>query len=518
MQSIALNPLVGSLVMTVAVLGPWATTLHAQGPPGPAELRGSILFVPVAQADLADRQRVHDRMRPFVTTPVSGRHEAMPDVVVLTDTSGQPILPDLAKARARGGARVKDANTLSFTFESPQDPWTAEDLAFLTTALADFYPVAREIYGPPAFDIVVNVRKDPNLAFAGFYDLSSNEMTLRAASTGTLDVLCHELFHAFRDDYLIGLASYEEGMARAAEIEVFNRVPGYVHPFDQAHGYTYDVYYEALNRPVIGAFGGNLNDGYVSFLLRYQLAGYAWGKALIENDRFLARFNRLYYDQVADDPATRFTESSLRRIAARVQKRVEGTAFDTWYERQHILNTAPPVGFALYQRIDNFIIDALVRDPSGFVTMVPDLLVDWKVTGYDGTLLDAGSALSAANGHVAFNPVLPEGYIGRLEVQASAFGPDGQPVEDVAYRPFISTTTGEAGVFGVVIGRNEGTVVITSLDRPRGRVTAAVVNGVFSVPELEGARGRFVARLYAAGRLEQVREFTKDASRYLVVF
>lgn len=517
MHSPVLIPLIAAL-LTLASVGPWATALQAQ-PPAAPELRGSILFVPVSPADLTDRRRVRDRIRPHVSTTAAGRHPAQPDVVVvLTDRSGQPILPDLAQARRRGGAHGHHANTVSFTFDSPQDPWTAEDVAFLSAALRDFSRVARDIYGPPAFDIVVNVRKDPGIAFAGFYDLSSNEMTLRAASTGTLDVLCHELLHAFRDDLLIGIASYEEGMARAAEVEVFNRLPGYVHPFDQAHGYTYDVYYEALNRPVIGAFGGNLNDGYVSFLLRYQLAGYAWGKALIENDRFLAQFNRLYYDQVAADPAIRFTETSLRRLAAKVQKRVEGAAFDTWYERQHILNTAPPVGFALYQRIDNFVIDAFVRDPSGLVTMIPDLLVDWKVTGYDGTLLDAGSALSAANGHVAFSPALPPDYTGRLEVRASAFAPDGQPAENVAYRPFISTTTGEAGVFGVVTDRNEGTVVITSLDRPRGRMTAAVVNGVFSVPELETARGRFVARLYAGRRLVKVREFTKDASRYLLVF
>jgi len=512
-------PRLAAALLALSTLSPGIWSLHAQQRPAAAELRGSILYVPVARSDLADRRKVHERVRPFVTTRARGGAQLPPDVVVvLTDAAGQPILPDLAAQAWARGAGAKAANRLSFTFDSPQDPWTEEDRAFLAAAIGDFYPVVQEIYGSPAFDIVVNVRKDPNLVFSGFYDLSSNEMTVRGASAGMLDVLCHEMLHAFRDDYLIGLASYEEGMARAAEIEVFNRLPGYVHPFDQAHGYTYDVYYEALNRPVIGAAGGNLNDGYVSFLLRYQLAGYAWGKALIENARFLARFNRLYYDQVADDPSVRFTEASLRGIAARVQKRVEGAAFDTWYEGQHVLNTAPPAGFALYQRIDAFVIDALLRDPSGFVSMIPDLLVNWQVTGFDGTLLDAGSGLTAANGHLAFNPVLPPGYVGRLEVRASAFAPDGQPVDGVAYRPFIATTVGEAGIFGVVTGRNDGTVVITSLDRPRGRVTTAVVNGVFSVPELETARGRFVARFYVDGRLEQEREFTKDASRYLVVF
>jgi hypothetical protein len=41
---------------------------------------------------------------------------------------------------------------------------------------------------------------------------------------------------------------------------------------------------------------------------------------------------------------------------------------------------------------------------------------------------------------------------------------------------------------------------------------------VFSVPSLETARGRFVAGLVTGRRLDKVRVFTKDASRYLVVF
>jgi hypothetical protein len=509
-----------SLWLLAAESGGRAAAQAAPAPAPPPALRGSILLVPAADGDAADRERVHARVRQYLDAVVRpGRAVPRDVLVVMVDAAGQPILPDLRRARSRGAAaKARDANALAFTFDSPTNPWTADDIAFLQSALSDFYPVVRQLFGPPAFDIVVNVRKDPGLAFAGFYDVSSNEMTLRSATRATVDVLCHELFHAFRDDYIIGLASYEEGMARAGEIEAFNRVPGYVHPFDQAHGYTYDVYYEALNRPVIGAAGGNLNDGYVSLLLRYQLAGFAWGKALIENGRFLERFNRTYYDAVVADPAVRFTESSLRQIAKSAQKRVEGLRFDDWYARQHVLNTAPPAGFALYQRVDNFVIDALQREAFGPVTMIAGILVDWRVIGYDGTVLDAGSGLTAANGHLAFTPALPGGYVGRLEVRAAAFAPDGQPFQDVVYRPFIATVTGEAGVFGVATGHNEGTVVINSLDRPRGRIATPLVNGAFSVPALETSRGRFVARLYVGGRLEAVREFTKDASRYLVVF
>ena len=119
-------------------------------------------------------------------------------------------------------------------------------------------------------------------------------MIVRSASVETLDALCHEMLHAFRDDNIIGLNTFEEGMARVAEVEIFDQLAGYVHPFDEAHQDQDHVYYELLNRPEIGSPRGSFDDGYVATLLRYQLAGYAWGKALIENDQFLARFNRVY--------------------------------------------------------------------------------------------------------------------------------------------------------------------------------------------------------------------------------
>ena len=44
------------------------------------------------------------------------------------------------------------------------------------------------------------------------------------ADSSRPDVLCHEMLHAFRDAYMIRLSSFEEGMVRAAEIEIFNRL------------------------------------------------------------------------------------------------------------------------------------------------------------------------------------------------------------------------------------------------------------------------------------------------------
>ena len=66
------------------------------------------------------------------------------------------------------------------------------------------------------------------------------------------------MLHAFRDRNMIAFSSFEEGMVRAAEIEIFNRLPGYDYSMGKHHSYQYDVYYEGLNRPSIGAQNGNV--------------------------------------------------------------------------------------------------------------------------------------------------------------------------------------------------------------------------------------------------------------------
>lgn len=164
-------------------------------------------------------------------------------IVFQLDDHGRPILPDLEAARQRRIARTLAGNELTFTFNSPSEPWDPSEIAALTAALDDFYPTAKAIYGPPAFNITVNVRKSSGGAFVGEYNPSLNEMVLQ--NSVDLTVLCHEMIHAFRDDFIITLPSYEEGMTRAAEVEVFNQLAAYTHSFDEHHSYTYDVYYEA---------------------------------------------------------------------------------------------------------------------------------------------------------------------------------------------------------------------------------------------------------------------------------
>ena len=506
-----------------------AWPLWALGAPAAtSRLDEHIVYVPipvdvgrdeVARPERVLKERLHNlAKRHLAAAPRRGPEpgERLDRIVVFVDHAGLPILPDQEAARTRAtGARdlatptLAAANELTFTFDSPQYPWTAEELATLSSALSDFYPTAKVIYGNPAFNITVNVRKDPTITFVGLYFLSLNEMVLR--DPVSLDVLCHEMIHAFRDDDII-LLGHEEGMTRAAEVEVFNRLAAYVHPFDENHSYTYDVYYEGLNRSVIGAQNSNFFNGYASPFLRYQLGGYAWGKILIENPAFFANFNQALYARVLSDPGATTNESTLVEIAASVQPEIEGAAFSQWYGQQGILNTNPPKGYLLYQRINQFTVDFFYRDTSGSEVMQPDAPITWAVYDHRGTLVDAGAATTNQLGVAFLSPTLPAGYTGRINVVVSASTPTGI-ISDTALR----SAGNESGVFGMVTGADSGSLTITSLDALIDPVSLIVSNGAFSGPSLAAVRGRFLAEFINTAGRGVSKYFTKDASDYFLV-
>src|SRR5262249_54511488 len=152
---------------------------------------------------------------------------------------------------------------------------------------------------------------------------------------------------------------------------------------------------------------GNFFWGYVAPLLRYQLAGYAWGKAVIENSAFFVNFNREYYDRLGDDSTTRSAESTLVEFAATVLPQVDGRPFREWYGLHGVFDTNPPAGYFLYNRGDgmpNFVVDYFWRTPTGFESMQAKALVDWKFYDYSGNLADVGQGPTSDNGWLSVTP------------------------------------------------------------------------------------------------------------------
>ena len=426
----------------------------------------------------------------------SGRRLAMMMATVLAAALSVSIAP-------AAQASATSATQITFTFNSPTYPWTASQIQTMQGWAAQALPLITKIYGPPSHSITVNVVQDPTISYGGEYDSFTNTELMRSMVE---DVFIHETVHAYHDDDLISLATWEEGMTRAVEIQVATQImPSY---WDPSHSYSYDVYYDNVNKPKIGVAGGSINgQGDPSLaLLRYQISSYAWTKIMIQNPAFMPRLNAALYAQ----PSLAGSESGLVNLAASIQTKVEGVPFKTWYAAQGIFNSKIAVGCFLTQRISQYTVDAFCRDQFG--TETPTVMtVGWTVTGWDGSTLASGQGATNSSGWLGITASFPAGYSGRIKVSLSA-SYAGATLTDSSYR----TVGPESGVFGVSTVANTGTMTFGSLDGLFTTFTVPVTNGAFSAPSLQTVRGRL--RVTFAGPKGTVTRFVdKDASAYSLV-
>lgn len=450
--------------------------------------------------------QLHQYARTRLENPYSGSETAGHDRVILfTDAAGNVIRPEANQVPA---ARINGFD-LQFTFNSPAQPWTAAQLASFATWISDIYPAIKQLLGSPFFNSAVNVRRDSTLTVSGYFYPALNEIVLR---TPTAQSFCHETIHAFRDDYVMALSAFEEGLTRAAEVEVFGRLTAYTHPSDEFHSYEYDQYYDALNKKAIGCFNGNLAANITLTAMKYNLASYAWGKAQIEDTSFLRRFNDSLYDHAAVNLATLASPTMLAAMAANLKPLVEGWPFQLWYSRQQILNVSPPSGYQLFQRVNQFYLDYFYRDMYGAEAPQSGSMLNWQALDYANNVLASGTGATAAVfGWVDCGISLP-GYTGRLKLIANVQSPQGL-ISDTAIRAY---QPGASGVFGVVEDANTGTVSVTPLDTALATQTATLQNGAFSLPALKNVRGRFRVDYYFSDCGHVSRIFTKDRSSYFI--
>jgi hypothetical protein len=446
----------------------------------------------------------------FAAPALAQAPPGLPCVTVHRDATGRRILPDRALASA-GAA----SNELTFTYNSPTYPWTSSEIATLQGWIADFYPAIKALYGPPGYANTVNVRKDPNFPYAGNYDAATNELVVR--DLGASDPICHEIIHAFHDEALVSFPSYEEGMTRACEVAVFNALPGYTH-WDENHQYPFDRYYEYENVAAAGATAGNLYARDTDILVRYQLAGYAWAKLLLESPTAFVDFNAAYYAAVNADPTVVADEGALVAILRTIRPSVEGMGFDGWYAGQHVLNTHPASGYALFQRgrddsptFARTSASYFRRESDGSETVLAGQSVSWQVFDWDDTPLGSGVTTTSALGVTSYTAPIPAGHVGRIRVIATATTPDG-PVATVTRRGHGLY----GGIEGVVVDANDATVEAEPLDVPVAPASTALVHGCFALPGMESVTGRVRMTVeYPDGR-SLSRIVTKDASGYFV--
>ncbi|MFZ5986601.1 MAG: dockerin type I domain-containing protein [Bacillota bacterium] len=509
-----------AFLINVLITGNVSRNVHAENP-SPVESNQVYLFkVPenLSRQDVINAdENLKEYLSKLATEEINTRLEASDSsaftdfVVVYVDKEGNPILPEYesSKSTYASFSTSQVPNELTFTFDSSDYPWTLEELEILKSEVNNFYPVIKQVYGNPAFSNTVNIKKNPNLSYVGMYDSYNNTITLRSISR--LETLCHEIIHSFRDDYVVSISAFEEGMTRAAQIEVFSRMDKIYPNIDRNHSYTYDVYYEALNRHKLG---GDVWSGYVSALLFYQLCGYAWGKAVIEDPNFFVNFNKELYDRCKTDISSRSSVSALLDIAESVKPTVESIPFKTWYKSQSCFNLQPPEGTYIYQRINQFTIDCFKRTTTGNVLMQPNININWYIYDCSDNLLNSGSSVTSSYGWASMEnyPIVPISYKGRIKVVAET-SDFTEVVRDISLR----SSGNEAGVFGILPNSTSGKITFIPFDTKYPTAVADVTNGAFSVPALETVKGTIKAVFESEQGDTFIKIFTKDASKYFLM-
>lgn len=395
------------------------------------------------------------------------------------------------------GALAKAAqhsNELYFTFNS-DNPWSDEEIAVLNKWINDFYPAAKKIYGNPSVTATVNIVKGQSAAFGNY--------VLYLRDTNRPDEFVHELLHAFRGDFAIENSVFEEGMVRAAEVAIFNQFPEYPY-WNRHHGYGIDKYYDLQNDPAISLKNGCIFCGFPNPLFAYEMAGYAWGKILIERPHFLATFNRIYYERAKKDRSLTGNTDALKKIVGLISPTVENKSFGRWWNEQHIFNFNPEEGVQIVLKGDNKTLYFFRWEADNFAQPLSGVSVDWVVRDSFGLPLDFGSVVTTEYGWTQIPVNLPE-YIGRIKIDIFT------QVEGIEYqKSFEISNCFDGGIFGVVKSLNSGLVKIKSA---KGSITVPIVNGSFWAPELENMAGTFTL---STGRKWQ-KTITKDASSYFVI-
>jgi len=471
----------------------------------PGEIAGSIVYVPLPEGvTVQDLDHLTSEKRTLLEV---GAARFLPEstgatdlIVVHIDSAGHVIRPNAsARTSAQTAVLSTDSaptaaltNELTFTYDSPANPFTAQELTDVQSAVSEYYSAIKEVYGPPAFSNTVNISKDSSglLGAAGVYYAYSNSITIDPANY-TWDVissfvLCHEMVHAFHDDYVMSPSVFEEGWADAVQAIVFARLHKQ-HPTSEESSARSD--YEFTNHPGIGSTNGsfyNATGAAQNYLWsrRYKAAGMAWAKAYLDTPGFFKDSNLEYYQAMASNQNSKSFQELLdiTRSHANV---VENVAYDQWVAQQNIFDVNPAVGdqivwgdfaSALY----------LNRDATNFSeTAIANTNIDQKTYDYQNALIDERTITSNDFGNISvprYEVVGPD-YTGMFKVVLSVSSPTG-PITATQFTK-RELTEHELYVQGVVAGYDSGTVTITDLSNPTNTFTKTVYQGAFATTEAE---------------------------------
>jgi hypothetical protein len=424
-------------------------------------------------------------------------------------------------AAASEAEGTETSNEITFTYNSPDHPWIGDELSQVKQRVDKLYPLIKAIYGEPAFNITVNIEKNPDAFYIGEYMPETKKIVLY--NFDRYDVLCHEMIHAFHDEYNLK-AGLEEGMTRAVEDEVLKQIPDRYPPGtsnpNEFHQHHYDVFYEALSKEKLG---GNVHEDDVNGLVKYELGGYAWAKMYYENPNFFINFNKEYYKACRLDKSIKDSENKIIGITAAVLPTVESTPTHIWFARQGCMDQTPPEGNFIYMRESSYagnngiVICCYSRSEDGYVKKNANINISWVIYDCRGQIIYNGQGKTEGNGILFSNYEDRPDYHGRIKIVATT-NDFPQSVSDTYITTIPQNGEHGSGVFGALPNTNEGTLSFYyPSDSDSYIASVPVVDGAFNAPELKALQGKIRA-VYRDGSGQGFeKSFTKDACDYFLL-
>ncbi len=398
--------------------------------------------------------------------------------------------PGRPPLRASGGGTSAEGLTFRYL------DWPSQaDEDSITAYVELTHPIVESLIGVPAVPSEVAIRYDPDLWVVGAYFPGANEIRIKWLPSKFPGLLCgviaHEIVHAMHGPFIMPNV-FEEGSARSIEMLAMSMLenPFYLSYFPNSRNDAYNVTERLSNQPSLGCAGGYFGISGLN-RVRYALAGDrfhdlhgSW------EGEFHRQFQTRLIEEATADPAFTHDLDGLVGLIQELRPNVDGIPFDAFWEYWRLLNFTPPQGEQVYLRPPltggrppNLLLFA--RDTSASEWPLADVAVDWHVADRSGATLMSGTLTTNSRGWAM--PLDYDQYSGWATATFSAHAPRGvlRQTMDYWHGPYDGL-----GLFGLVEAGASGEVAVVPLDGTAS-FTASVLDGAFSVPELEGIAGAY---------------------------
>lgn len=381
-----------------------------------------------------------------------------------------------------------------FAFTQDQSiPWEESEKSQVKEMMSIFYPTIKEIYGE-RFDTSQKILISKLEPFSNENSYAALPNNVYLVFPVTKETVFHELVHLFHYPTARLIPTYEEGFARAVEVEGIKRIYGKSARDFYLNAALLELYNSQRLSNGFGAIASGLADVVIG---RYELSAFAFIKAFYEDDNFFRKFNEEIYKRVKENS---FRQEDLGDIFMKVKPTVENIPTGQWIKEHEILNfleAAPGKhllvdglfgvnSFQLIERYSSWFEENLGAINERYANKPITLeYYDWNGVLFDtatitlaGTYSKDKTEENRPGGY--YQPKFPEGYYGYYVLEAS--------LEDAPKR--IKTTVyglypeivfeTQPGIHGVVPGQSQGTATIYNADNKK--ISGAnIVNGRFYV-------------------------------------